>query len=118
MLELENKSKGVELATILRCLGPLVQRIFSTLLEEKDDLKAARVALQGHFRSRQQQAEEPIDVYVTTLCELIKTCEFGEMEGEMLCNQIVKNFHCRHLKERLLQHIDLDLSKTVKNCKK
>ena len=103
LLSLKKKSKGVQLATMFHCLGPSVQRIFSTLPGEKDDLKAARFALEGHFapkrnvvaeryrfRSRQQHVEEPIDVYVMALLELIKTCDFRELEDEMLRDQIVK----------------------------
>ena len=51
---------------------------------------------------------------MTALRELIKTCEFGELEDEMLRDQIVEKCFSRHLKERLLSQDDLDLAKAVK----
>ena len=126
-LELEKKPGTVQLATMLHCLGPSVQRIFTTLPGDKSSLKEARLVLEGYFapkrnvvaeryrfRSRQQYANEPIDVYLTALRELIKTCEFGELEDEMLRDQIVEKCFSRRLKERLLSQDDLDLAKAVK----
>ena len=42
------------------------------------------------FRCRAQQRDELIDSYLTALHELAKSCEFGELESEMIRDQIVE----------------------------
>ena len=112
---------------MLHCLGPAVQRIYRTLPGKNDTCKAAIEALEDYFapkrnvvaerykfRSRSQNIDESIDAYLASLRELAKTCEFGELEDEMLRDQIVEKCHSKRLKERLLAQDDLDLVKTVK----
>ena len=41
------------------------------------------------FNKRDQEAQEPFDKYVTTLCELVGCCHFGPMSDELLRNRIV-----------------------------
>ena len=57
-LELEKKSNDVQLATMLHCLGPSVQRIFGTLPGEKSNLKAARAVLEGYFAPKRNVVTE------------------------------------------------------------
>ncbi|CAB4011295.1 hypothetical protein pdam_00025842 [Paramuricea clavata] len=106
---------------------PAVQRIFRTLPGKKESFKEAVEALEGYFaprtnvvaerhkfRSRKQNADETIDAYLTSLRELIKTCEFGALEDEMLRDQIVEKCYSKQLRERLLAHEELDLAKTLR----
>ena len=94
---LAEKSDSVQTATMLYCLGPAVQRIFTTLPGKKEKYLEAVKALESYFapkrnvvaerykfRSRKQNADEAIDAYLTSLRELVKTCEFGTLEDEML----------------------------------
>ena len=82
---------------MLHCLGPTVQRIFSTLPGENTTLAATKDALDGYFapkrnvvaerykfRSRAQQPEESIDPYLTALRELAKSCDFAALEEGMV----------------------------------
>ena len=102
-IELEKKSDSIQTATMLHCLGPLVQRIYETLPDKKDTFKEAEKALEQYFapkrnvvaerykfRSRKQNSDEPIDAYLSSLRELAKACEFGEFEDEMMRDQIVE----------------------------
>ncbi|CAB4007875.1 Transposon Tf2-9 poly [Paramuricea clavata] len=126
-VELEKKSDGVQTATMLHCLGPAVQRIFRTLPSKKESFKEAVEALEGYFaprrnvvaerhkfRSRKQNADETINAYLTSLRELVKTCEFGALEDEMLRDQIVEKCYSKQLRERLLAQEELDLAKTLR----
>ena len=126
-VELGKKSDGVQTATMLHCLGPAVQRIFRTLRGKKESFKEAVEALEGYFaprrnvvaerhkfRSRKQNADETIDAYLTSLRELVKTCEFGALEDEMLRDQIVEKCCSKQLRERLLAQEELDLAKTLR----
>ena len=112
---------------MLHCLGPTVQRIFSTLPGENTALAATKDALNGYFapkrnvvaerykfRSRAQQPEESIDAYLTALRELAKSCAFAALEEEMIRDQIVERSHSKSLKQRLLQQESPDLQKTMK----
>ena len=126
-VELEEKSENVQLASMLHCLGPAVQRIYRTLTG-KNTCKAAIEALEDYFapkrnvvaerykfRSRSQNIDESIDAYLALLRELAKTCEFGELVDDMLRDQIVEKCHLKCLKERLLAQDDLDLVKIARS---
>ena len=66
------------------------------------------------FRSRARKADESIDAYLTIFRELAKSCDFGDLEKEMIRDQIVEKCSSHILKQRLLQQGDLFLAKTVK----
>ena len=72
------------------------------------------VAERYKFRSRAQKADELFDAYLTNLRELVKSCDFGTLEGDMIKDQIVGNCSSQTLKQKLLQQEDLDLAKTVR----
>ena len=57
---------------------------------------------------------ETIDAYLTAMRELVKTFQYGELEDEMLCDQIVEKCYSKHLKEGLLSQDNQDLAKAVK----
>ena len=66
------------------------------------------------FSSRAQKADESIDIYLTNLRELAKSCNFGTLEEEMIWDQIVGKCPSRTLKQKLLQQDYLNLAKTIK----
>ncbi|UYV77695.1 K02A2.6-like, partial [Cordylochernes scorpioides] len=94
------KKDDVKRATLLHCLGPQVQRIFFNLPEEKDT-------------QRKQNTDENIDSYVIALRELVKSCEFGNLEEDMIRDQIIEKCYNRQLKEKLLQQDNLNLQRTI-----
>lgn len=110
---------------MLHCLGPAVQRIFNTLSGEHKTLEGVKppwmdlfapksnvVEERYKFRSRARKADEYIDAYLTIFRELAKSCDFGDLEKEMIRDQIVEKCSSHILKQRLLQQGDL--AKTVK----
>ena len=124
--ELCEKSDEIQGATLLHCLGPDTQRIFETLPGVEKTYKEAELALEKYFapkrnvvserykfRCRAQLRDELIDSYLTALRELAKSCEFGELESEMIRDQIVEKCYSKKLKERLLQRDMLDLEQAV-----
>ena len=124
---LSTKVDEVQRATLLHCLGPVVQRIFNTLPGEHKSFEEAKTFLEGYFapkrnvvaerykfRSRGQRADEPIDTYLTSLRELAKSCDFGTLKEEMIRNQIVQKCASKTLRQKLLQQETLDLARTVK----
>jgi hypothetical protein len=128
--ELVKKSDEIQRATLLHCFGPATQRIFQTLPGDKKTCEEAEAVLENYFapkrnvvseryrfRCRAQRRDEPIDCYVTALRELAKSCEFNELESEMIRDQIVEKCYSKKLKERLLQQDTLDLNKAVRIAK-
>uniref|UniRef100_A0A8C1KE11 Uncharacterized protein n=1 Tax=Cyprinus carpio TaxID=7962 RepID=A0A8C1KE11_CYPCA len=114
-------------ALLIHCLGAEGQRFFYTLTvsDQGDDtyasaLSATReffvskinvVAERYRFRQRSQRAGETTDQYVAALRELAATCEFGAMEEEMICDQMVEKTNSSRIRERLLLEVPLDLKK-------
>ncbi|UYV84236.1 hypothetical protein LAZ67_X001628 [Cordylochernes scorpioides] len=103
-----------------------VQRIFFNLPEEKDTHEKAKEALTKYFtpqknivserfkfRQRKQNTDENIDSYVIALRELVKSCEFGNLEEDMIRDQIIEKCYNRQLKEKLLQKDNLNLQRTI-----
>ena len=92
-IELEKKSDSIQTATMLHCLGLLVQRIYETLPDKKDTLKEAEKALEQYFapkrnvvaerykfRSRKQNSDEPIDAYLSRLRDSQKRVSLANLK--------------------------------------
>ena len=125
--DLQKNEDAVQKATMLHCLGPAVQSIFNTLPGERKSLEEDKTALNGYvapkrnvvverykFRSRAQKADESLEVYLKSLRELVKSCDFGTLEEKITRDQIVEKCPSQTLKQKLLQQENLDLAKTVK----
>ncbi|UYV85033.1 hypothetical protein LAZ67_X004344, partial [Cordylochernes scorpioides] len=105
---------------------PNVQRIFFNLPDEKENYEQTKMALDKYFtphknvvterfkfRQRVQKDDESIDNYLISLRELSKSCEFGNLEADMIRDQIIEKCNNKKLKEKLLQQENLTLSKTI-----
>ena len=116
---------------MLHCLGPAVQRIYRTLPGKNDTCKAAIEALEDYFapkrnvvaerykfRSRSQNIDESIVAYLPLLRELAKTCEFGELEDEMLRDQIVEKMSLEAFEGKAVGSRRFRLSQNSENCEK
>ncbi|UYV84616.1 K02A2.6-like, partial [Cordylochernes scorpioides] len=123
---ISKKSDEIKRATLLHCLGPNVQRIFLNLPDEKENYEQTKMALDKYFtpyknvvterfkfRQRVQKDDESIDNYLISLRELSKSCEFGNLEADMIRDQIIEKCNNKKLKEKLLQQENLTLSKTI-----
>ncbi|UYV70018.1 hypothetical protein LAZ67_7001483, partial [Cordylochernes scorpioides] len=123
---ISKKSDEIKRATLLHCLGPNVQRIFFNLPDEKENYEQTKMALDKYFtpyknvvterfkfRQRVQKDDEAIDNYLISLRELSKSCEFGNLEADMIRDQIIEKCNNKKLKEKLLQQENLTLSKTI-----
>jgi len=64
-----------------------------------------------------QQPGEGIDVFVTTLRQKAKTCEFGVQEDSMIRDRIVLGCPDVRVQERLLREPDLTLTKAIDLCR-
>eukprot|EP00102_Acyrthosiphon_pisum_P026059 XP_016663269.1 PREDICTED: uncharacterized protein LOC100571559 isoform X1 [Acyrthosiphon pisum] len=62
-----------------------------------------------------KQNEDPFDVYLTHLKELVKPCNFGTMEPKLLKTQIVLGIQSRDTLERLSRE-DMTIDKVITFC--
>jgi hypothetical protein len=68
------------------------------------------------FYNRKQEEQESFEHFLTDLKRIIKSCEFGLQEKDMLRDRIVIGITDSNLQERLLRTTDLDLNKVIKLC--
>lgn len=111
---------------MLHCLGTEGQRLFYTLPDQGTTFDEAMAALQKHFvpkvnvvacrhtfRQRVLRADETVTQYVAALRALAAPCAFGEMESEMLRDQLIANASLTAVKDKLLLEDDLTLEKAI-----
>lgn len=123
---ISEKDDKIRRATFLHCLGPNVQRIFFNLPDAKETYEQAKNALDKYFtphknvvserfkfRQRKQNENEAIDAFVISLRELARSCEFGNLEDDMIRDQIIEKCYSHQLKEKYLQQENLNLMKAV-----
>ena len=112
-------------ALLILCLGMEGHGIYSTLPLTTDDYDGSIKALEKYFnpklnivaeryrfRQRAQAVGESTDHYVAALRELVKHCKFGDMENEMILDQIVEKTNNSCVRERLMEE-DLTLDKAL-----
>lgn len=97
------------------CLGLEGQRIFTTLIQTEGSYAEAVAALTDYFSSdhtsqmcrlkfhhRAQMAGETLDQFVSALKDLLRPCNYGDLEDKHLLDQLIENTNCPRLRERLL----------------
>ncbi|XP_064638364.1 uncharacterized protein LOC135494374 [Lineus longissimus] len=123
----DRKGAEVQKHTFLHCVGMKTRRKFDNLQGEKGTVQQCKdllttyfvpkrnvVAERYSFRSRAQKDDETVDTYSNILRELAKTCEFGNLEDEMLRDQIVEKCRSSKLREKFLGQETLTLDKVLK----
>uniref|UniRef100_A0A5S6QVH7 Retrotransposon gag domain-containing protein n=1 Tax=Trichuris muris TaxID=70415 RepID=A0A5S6QVH7_TRIMR len=113
-------------AILLNCLGTEGQRIFYTLPSKEETYESAvrtleefflskvNVCAERHrFRRRVQLPTEPIDRFLVDLRKLVIFCEYGQLEEEMIRDQIIEGTNSVPLRKRLLAEDGLTLDKAV-----
>lgn len=69
------------------------------------------------FYQRKQRESEPFDTFHMDIKRLIRTCEFGDKEEEMLRDQIVMGVNDKKLQMRLLEIADLTYTVAIDKCR-
>lgn len=65
------------------------------------------------FNSRVQQAEEPVDLFITALYTLAETCDYGTLKEELIRDRIVIGIRDTRTSERLQLTSNLTIEKAI-----
>ena len=124
-----------QVALFLHCLGPDALRVYNGLpFESEEDKKTLSKIMEkldefaiGEvnetyeryvFNSRDQEADESIDAYVTVLRKLAQTCNFCAcLHDSVIRDRIVLGVRSKQLRKRLLQERKLTLTKCIDICR-
>ncbi len=111
-------------AVLLRCPGTEGQRLFYTLPNGGTTYDEALAALDAHFTPRvnvvavrqkfRQSAQcwdETVNQYIAELRHLAVDCQFGEMEDEMLRDQLIERAFLVAVRDRLLLESEVTLER-------
>ena len=134
--ELDTKSEGVQVATLLTVIGEEARDVYSTFTDwanEGDENKIAPVLQKFaeycqprknipferyRFNRRTQEAGESYDQYKTALRKLAEGCDFDTITpDEMLRNRLIFGIRDSKVRERLLRESKLSLAKTDEICR-
>ena len=129
--ELETKSEGVQVVTLLKVIGEEARDVYSTFTDwanEGDENKIAPVLQKFaeycqprknvpferyRFNRRTQEAGESYDQYKTALRKLAEGCDFDTITpDEMLRDRLIFGIRDSKVRERLLRESKLSLAKT------
>ena len=124
-----------QVALFLHCVGPDALKIYNGLdfANEADSKSLKKIfdMLDLHtigeineiyerymFNCRNQQPDESIDAYVTTLRNLAKTCNFCDcLKDTLLRDRIVWGIRSQQIRKRLLQDRKVTLQKCIDLCR-
>lgn len=127
------KTDQVKVAILLNVMGEEAVDIYQNLAIEKEDqdkydevIKAFEKYLipkrnvtyeRFVFNNRNQKEGEPFDSFLQEIKNLIKTCEYGDQQEEILKDRIVIGIADKKIQEKLLYFDDLKLQKCVDICR-
>ena len=133
--ELETKSEGVQVATLLTVIGEEARDVYSTFTDwanEGDENKIApvlqkfaeycqprkNVPFERYRFNRTQEAGESYDQYKSALRKLAEGCDFETITpDEMLRDRLIFGIRDSKVRERLLRESKLSLAKTDEICR-
>ena len=131
--ELVSKDQEIRCATLKVCMGKDCLSVLKHLDMTEEDRKTTKgilEALETYFKPQKnvvyeryvfftcdQQATESVDQYITKLKELASSCDFGNLNEEMIRDRLVLGCVNPHVRERMFREKDLTLIKARDMCR-
>lgn len=131
--ELTQKADAIKVNTFLNAVGEEAVEIFDSFnLTDEQRLVYADVVKSFAdfcepkkntvyeryvFSQRQQKIGEPFDNFLIEIRRLVRTCEYGNMENEMLRDRIVQGINQQRLQRELLGTANLTYDLAVSKCR-
>lgn len=123
----------VRAAILLNCIGEDALELINTFELSDNDLKDPDKIIQAFenyikprqniiyeryvFYNRNQQEGEDFEHFLTAISKLVKTCDFGTQQDDMLRDRIVLGIRNREVQERMLRNSQLVLREAIKMCR-
>ena len=121
-------------ATFITCVGQYALDVYNGLpfeteegrtgmniiltLMEKHCVGETNVIYERYvFNNRIQETHETVDAYATALRPLAKSCDFGSLKDDLICDRIVCGIRDNVMRKRLLQESSLTLNKCMDICR-
>ena len=117
-VELNEKDKKIQVATLLTVLGKECMQVYKTLPLTDDERKDPNIVIEklsSHFEPQRntiyerymfnmskQEVNETFDQFLTRLRELVSTCEYGALTDEMVRDRIVIGINDNQSRGRML----------------
>ena len=130
--EFSEKSGAIQCATFLHVAGPAAQHVYASwtiATKDKDDIAKLEDKFARHgspfnnitvnrYRSNScsQRETEIFSTYLTVLRDLLKHCEYGDLESDLLRDKIVCGIRDKIVREHLLRTPDLKLKGATDIC--
>jgi hypothetical protein len=131
---LKELSLEMRTATLLTCIGPDALDILEGLdFEEESQRNNIDIVMKkleeycvGEtneiyerycFNKRDQEINETVELYVTVLRKLAKTCNFGTLENSLIRDRLVVGIRDNNIRKRLLQVSKLTLKDAIDICR-
>ena len=129
---LDKKDKTIQVATLLTVMGKDCHTIYKNLPmteEERKDPADILKKLTEHFEPTKNtiyerflfnsgvQGSDPFDTFVSKLRQLAATCEYGELQDQLIRDRIVIGLNDQAQRARLLREKDLTLGKAISLCR-
>ena len=126
--------KELRTATLLTCIGSDALDVYDAFVfETPDQGKDIDIVLEifeqycigeknetyerYRFNKCDQKEHETIDAYVTSLRTLAKTCNFGQLENDLIRDRVVMGIRDNTTRKKLLQVAKLSLSQCIDVCR-
>lgn len=132
-MECNDKADPIKVAIFLNLIGDESLEVFESLNVTEDERAVYQTVLtkmeafckpknnvvyeRHKFYQKFQKDGEPFDTFLMEIRHLIRTCEFGETENEMLRDRIVMGMADKRVQARLLGTTDLTYDKAVERCR-
>lgn len=130
---LDKSSEKVKKATLLTAIGEECLRIYENLPltdADKETADSLLDAIEKHltpsvniryeralFNLAKQNDDESYDTYINRLRGLIKKCEYGQLEEDLLLDKIIYSVKSIPLREQLWSNKKITLTEAISKCK-
>jgi hypothetical protein len=127
----KEKSKQIQRAVLLHCMGDQAREIYETLdIIETDDIdqilqkmdeyflpKINTSIERNKFNNRVQGPGEMFDSFLADLRKIASNCDYGQMKDSLITDRIICGIKNKTVKDRLLREQNINLKKATDICK-
>uniref|UniRef100_A0A1Y1JW88 Tick transposon n=1 Tax=Photinus pyralis TaxID=7054 RepID=A0A1Y1JW88_PHOPY len=132
-VQLQEKTAEVQAATFMSTIGPDAIHIFNSFnltAAQQKDIKTIKDKYNNYFIPKinvsferynffkvTQKESETFDEFLTVIRNLAKTCDFKDLNDDLLKDKIIFGIRAEQVREKLLTQEKLDLDKAISICK-